>query len=56
MIGLQEVDVHWGARSDFADEARALAGKLDMRVFFAPSTTWTRPSRAASGGGSASPY
>ncbi|MGC0372854.1 endonuclease/exonuclease/phosphatase family protein [Streptomyces sp. SAI-229] len=36
VIGIQEVDVHWGARSDFADEARALAGKLDMRVFFAP--------------------
>ncbi|MFC8366791.1 MULTISPECIES: endonuclease/exonuclease/phosphatase family protein [unclassified Streptomyces] len=36
VIGLQEVDVHWGARSDFADEARALAEKLDMRVFFAP--------------------
>jgi endonuclease/exonuclease/phosphatase family metal-dependent hydrolase len=36
VIGLQEVDVHWGARSDFADEARALAEKLDMRVYFAP--------------------
>ncbi|MEU7472091.1 endonuclease/exonuclease/phosphatase family protein [Streptomyces sp. NPDC044984] len=36
VIGLQEVDVHWGARSDFTDEARALAEKLDMRVFFAP--------------------
>ncbi|CAL9350249.1 hypothetical protein SUDANB176_00458 [Streptomyces sp. enrichment culture] len=36
VIGLQEVDVHWGARSDFVDEAHALAGKLDMRVFFAP--------------------
>ncbi|MFF5157721.1 endonuclease/exonuclease/phosphatase family protein [Streptomyces sp. NPDC000348] len=36
VIGLQEVDVHWGARSDFADEARALAEKLGMRVFFAP--------------------
>ncbi|MDT0394875.1 MULTISPECIES: endonuclease/exonuclease/phosphatase family protein [Streptomyces] len=36
VIGLQEVDVHWGARSEFADEARALAGKLRMRVFFAP--------------------
>ncbi|MEV7786278.1 endonuclease/exonuclease/phosphatase family protein [Streptomyces sp. NPDC088106] len=36
VIGLQEVDVHWGARSDFVDEARALAGKLRMRVFFAP--------------------
>ncbi|GAA1415356.1 endonuclease/exonuclease/phosphatase family protein [Streptomyces thermospinosisporus] len=36
VIGLQEVDVHWGARSDFVDEARALAEKLRMRVFFAP--------------------
>ncbi|MEU5364236.1 endonuclease/exonuclease/phosphatase family protein [Streptomyces sp. NPDC005925] len=36
VIGLEEVDVHWGARSDFVDEARALAGKLGMRVFFAP--------------------
>ncbi|MFE9923707.1 endonuclease/exonuclease/phosphatase family protein [Streptomyces sp. NPDC005774] len=36
VVGLQEVDVHWGNRSDFVDEARALAGKLDMRVFFAP--------------------
>lgn len=36
VIGLQEVDVHWGARSAFADEARALAEKLRMRVFFAP--------------------
>ncbi|MFJ8544121.1 endonuclease/exonuclease/phosphatase family protein [Streptomyces sp. NPDC093586] len=36
VIGLQEVDVHWGARSDFVDEARALAEKLDMRVYFAP--------------------
>ncbi|MEV5920861.1 endonuclease/exonuclease/phosphatase family protein [Streptomyces pseudogriseolus] len=36
VIGLQEVDVHWGERSAFVDEARALAGKLRMRVFFAP--------------------
>ncbi|MBY8840717.1 endonuclease/exonuclease/phosphatase family protein [Streptomyces sp. SP2-10] len=36
VIGLQEVDVHWGARSDFTDEARELAGRLHMRVFFAP--------------------
>ncbi|GAB2794975.1 endonuclease/exonuclease/phosphatase family protein [Streptomyces chlorus] len=36
VVGLQEVDVHWGDRSDFVDEARALAEKLDMRVFFAP--------------------
>lgn len=36
VVGLEEVDVHWGARSDFADEARELAGALRMRVFFAP--------------------
>ncbi|MEV7020103.1 endonuclease/exonuclease/phosphatase family protein [Streptomyces sp. NPDC093991] len=36
VIGLQEVDVHWGDRSAFVDEARALAEKLRMRVFFAP--------------------
>lgn len=36
VIGLQEVDVNWGARSDFVDEAQALAEKLDMRVYFAP--------------------
>ncbi|MGA5037690.1 endonuclease/exonuclease/phosphatase family protein [Streptomyces capoamus] len=36
VVGLQEVDVHWGARSDFTDEARELAGRLHMRVFFAP--------------------
>jgi endonuclease/exonuclease/phosphatase family metal-dependent hydrolase len=36
VIGLQEVDVHWSARSDFVDEARELAERLDMWVFFAP--------------------
>ena len=36
VIGLQEVDVHWGARSDWRDQARDLADALDMRVFFAP--------------------
>ncbi|MFE7244694.1 endonuclease/exonuclease/phosphatase family protein [Streptomyces sp. NPDC057580] len=36
VIGLQEVDVHWSSRSDFIDEAEALAEKLDMEVFFAP--------------------
>ncbi|MFL4902125.1 endonuclease/exonuclease/phosphatase family protein [Streptomyces sp. MMS24-I2-30] len=36
VIGLQEVDVHWGARSDFADEAGQLAQRLHMHVFFAP--------------------
>ncbi|MEU6807522.1 endonuclease/exonuclease/phosphatase family protein [Streptomyces sp. NPDC046831] len=36
VIGLEEVDVHWSARSNFTDEARELAGRLRMRVFFAP--------------------
>jgi endonuclease/exonuclease/phosphatase family metal-dependent hydrolase len=36
VVGLQEVDVHWGSRSGFADEAGELARRLGMRVFFAP--------------------
>ncbi|MFF8732353.1 endonuclease/exonuclease/phosphatase family protein [Streptomyces sp. NPDC015171] len=36
VVGLEEVDVHWGARSGYTDEARELAGRLNMRVFFAP--------------------
>ena len=36
VVGLQEVDVHWAARSDFADQARELAGRTGLRVFFAP--------------------
>jgi endonuclease/exonuclease/phosphatase family metal-dependent hydrolase len=36
VIGLQEVDVHWAARSEWRDQARALATELQMRVFFAP--------------------
>ncbi len=36
VVGLEEVDVHWAARSDFRDQARDLAGMLHMRVFFAP--------------------
>jgi len=36
VVGLQEVDVHWDARSGFADEARELARRVGMRVFFAP--------------------
>jgi endonuclease/exonuclease/phosphatase family metal-dependent hydrolase len=36
VVGLQEVDVHWDARSDFRDQARDLASALRMRVFFAP--------------------
>lgn len=36
VVGLQEVDVHWDARSDFRDQAADLARLLHMRVFFAP--------------------
>ncbi|MER7057790.1 endonuclease/exonuclease/phosphatase family protein [Streptomyces sp. NPDC000351] len=36
VIGLQEVDVHWGARSQGLDVAGELARRLDMRVSFAP--------------------
>lgn len=36
VVGLQEVDVAWAARSDFRDQAADLAAQLDMRVFFAP--------------------
>ncbi|MGZ3102278.1 endonuclease/exonuclease/phosphatase family protein [Streptomyces sp. H72] len=36
VIGLQEVDVHWGARSQELDVAGELARRLGMRVSFAP--------------------
>ncbi|WP_405811201.1 endonuclease/exonuclease/phosphatase family protein [Streptomyces sp. NBC_01520] len=36
VIGLQEVDVHWGARSEWRDLAGELAERLAMRVSFAP--------------------
>ena len=36
VIGLQEVDVHWATRSNFADQATALAEQLGMQVRFAP--------------------
>lgn len=35
MIGLQEVDRHWSARSNFVDQAEALAQLLNMQVVFA---------------------
>lgn len=34
VIGLQEVDRHFGERSDFVDQARWLADRLGMRVVF----------------------
>lgn len=36
VVGLQEVDRHWSARSDWRDQAHDLADALGMRVFFAP--------------------
>jgi endonuclease/exonuclease/phosphatase family metal-dependent hydrolase len=39
VVALQEVDVHWSARSDYTDEASWLADRLRMRVFFGPVYT-----------------
>ncbi|MFF2327689.1 MULTISPECIES: endonuclease/exonuclease/phosphatase family protein [unclassified Streptomyces] len=36
VIGLQEVDVHWGTRSEGRDLAAELADRLGMHVSFAP--------------------
>lgn len=36
VIGLQEVDVHWDARSEWRDLAGELGRRLGMRVSFAP--------------------
>ncbi|WP_020671937.1 endonuclease/exonuclease/phosphatase family protein [Amycolatopsis nigrescens] len=36
VVGLQEVDVHWSARSGYADQAAELAALTGMRVYFAP--------------------
>lgn len=36
IVALQEVDVHWDARSNFVDQATSLADKLGMQVRFAP--------------------
>ncbi len=35
IVGLQEVDVHWAERSNFADQATALGQELHMQVRFA---------------------
>ncbi|WP_203433329.1 endonuclease/exonuclease/phosphatase family protein [Jiangella asiatica] len=34
VVGLQEVDRHWGERSDFVDQAAWLASELDMHVVY----------------------
>ncbi|HEY2855669.1 MAG TPA: endonuclease/exonuclease/phosphatase family protein [Gemmatimonadaceae bacterium] len=35
VVALQEVDVHWAPRSNFADQATELGQHLDMAVRFA---------------------
>lgn len=50
IVALQEVDVHWSARSSFEDQATAIARALDMELRFAPiysiaDSTGTRPPR-----------
>src|SRR5699024_12267224 len=36
IIGLNEVDVHWGSRSEFDNVVKILANELGMEYFFAP--------------------
>ena len=50
IVGLQEVDVHWSARSAFEDQATALAEMLGMqqrfaRIYRIPAADSTRPPR-----------
>lgn len=37
IVGLQELDRHWGGRTDFADQPAQLADRLGMQVVFAPN-------------------
>jgi len=50
IVGLQEVDVHWSTRSNFADQAAELAASLGMQARFAaiytlPNTDPAKPPR-----------
>ncbi|MEV8437845.1 endonuclease/exonuclease/phosphatase family protein [Actinosynnema sp. NPDC051121] len=36
VVGLQEVDVHWAARSEWRDQAAELAAAVGMDAYFAP--------------------
>lgn len=47
VVALEEVDVHWGARSQWRDEAREIAEATGMRVFFAPIYSLDPPSPGA---------
>jgi endonuclease/exonuclease/phosphatase family metal-dependent hydrolase len=50
IVGIQEVDVHWSARSSFEDQATALAEILGMeqrfaRIYQIPAADSTNPPR-----------
>ncbi|ASK64348.1 hypothetical protein CFK37_09235 [Virgibacillus phasianinus] len=47
IIGLQEVDVHWGGRSQYENEIKILADKLNMNYFFAPIYNLDPPSEGS---------
>ncbi len=48
VVALQEVDVHWSARSNFADQASTLAERLKMQVRFARIYEFAAADAAAS--------
>jgi endonuclease/exonuclease/phosphatase family metal-dependent hydrolase len=43
LVGLQEVDRHWSARSDGEDQPARLAGRLGMEVVFGAAIDLARP-------------
>lgn len=47
VIGVEEVDVHWDARSEWRDLAGELARRLHMHVYFAPIYDFDPPSDGA---------
>lgn len=47
VIGLEEVDVHWDARSEWRDLAAELSRRLHMYVYFAPIYDLDPPSQDA---------
>jgi beta-glucosidase-like glycosyl hydrolase/endonuclease/exonuclease/phosphatase family metal-dependent hydrolase len=47
VVGLQEVDVHWGARSEWRDTIAELAEKLGLHAGFAPIYDFDPPEAGA---------
>lgn len=47
VVALEEVDVHWGGRSQWRDEAAEIGRATGMRVFFAPIYSLDPPSAGA---------